>query len=366
LETEVKSDVALKAVSKAFRGVPAVEDVSFEVAPESFFSLLGPSGCGKTTILRMIAGFLVPDRGDIYIRGDRVNRKPPYRRDTAMVFQNYALFPHMNVFDNVAFGLRYRGVESRDRAARVGSALEQVRLSGHELRYPSQLSGGQQQRVALARAIATQPALLLLDEPLSNLDLRLRQQMRSELRSIQREVRITTVYVTHDQAEAFSMSDKMAVMNNGRIAQIGSPDDIYFRPISDFVVTFIGETNRFLCTVVGHERGDVLVRTSNDLTFRVHVARDELSSHPEGIACELFFREEQARVVSAPGIANSFPSVVEAVQNLGSMITYTVRLLNGSKIRATTATTKANAALSVGEDVFVEVDPADCILLRKV
>src|SRR5262245_24189855 len=174
------ADVALVGVSKAFGGVRAADDVSFQVQPGAFFSLLGPSGCGKTTVLRMIAGFVTPDRGQVIIRGNCVNREPPYRRDTAMVFQNYALFPHMSVFDNVAFGLKYRRVDPRARAAKVGQALERVRLSGHERRYPSQLSGGQQQRVALARAIVTEPAVLLLDEPLSNLDLRLRQQMRQE------------------------------------------------------------------------------------------------------------------------------------------------------------------------------------------
>jgi ABC-type Fe3+/spermidine/putrescine transport system ATPase subunit len=280
-----------------------------------------------------------------------------------MVFQNYALFPHLNVFDNVAFGLRYRQVATSDRAARVGRALEQVRLSGYERSHPSQLSGGMQQRVALARAIVTQPAVLLLDEPLSNLDLRLRQQMRHELRSIQRDVRITTVYVTHDQAEAFSMSDKMAVMNGGKIIQIGSPNEIFLRPASAFVLTFIGETNRYSCTVVGHEQGEVVVRSDNDLMFRVHISDGDLSRHPIGTSCDLFFREEQARLVSTPSVRNSFRGAVSEVQNLGSLLTYTVRLHNGVSVRATTATTMANT-LRLEQEVFVEVDPADCILIQ--
>jgi ABC-type Fe3+/spermidine/putrescine transport system ATPase subunit len=356
----VNPDVGLVEASKAFHGVQAVDNVSFEVAPESFFSLLGPSGCGKTTILRMIAGFIAPDSGDIFIRGQRVNTKPPYRRDTAMVFQNYALFPHMTVFENVAFGLRYRGVDARERAARVGRALERVRLSGHDRRYPSQLSGGQQQRVALARAIVTEPAVLLLDEPLSNLDLRLRQQMRQELASIQRDVRITTLYVTHDQAEAFSMSNAIAIMNHGKIVQMGCPDDIFRRPTSAFTLTFIGETNRFLCTVVAQERAEVLVRSDDGVTFRV--LPSEVSGHPDGARRELFFREEQVRLARTPGPCNSFPSVVEAIQNLGSMLTYTLHLDGGPRVRGTLSAARANV-LAVGERVFVEVDPADCILV---
>lgn len=357
------ADVALVGVCKQFGNVRAVDDVSFEVQPGTFFSLLGPSGCGKTTILRTIAGFLTPDRGDVNIRGACVNRKPPYRRDTAMVFQNYALFPHMTIFDNVGFGLRYRGVDSRERASRVGHALERVRLSGLGRRYPSELSGGQQQRVALARAIVTEPAVLLLDEPLSNLDLRLRQQMRQELVGIQRDVRITAIYVTHDQAEAFSMSDTIAIMNHGKIVQAGSPDEIFRRPTSAFSVTFIGDTNRFACTVVERDRDGVRVRTDDGLVFRVLAPGRESLKYPEGTKCELFFREEQVTLAQTPGSGNTFPSVVDAVQNLGSMLTYTLRLTNGILIRGTVAATRANL-LRLGDPVLVDVDPADCILVR--
>jgi ABC-type Fe3+/spermidine/putrescine transport system ATPase subunit len=352
-------DVTLSSVSKSFGGVPAVRNVSFEVPQESFFSLLGPSGCGKTTILKMIAGFVQPDRGEMYIRGRPINTLPPYRRDTALVFQNYALFPHMNVVDNVAFGLRYHGVDSRERAARVGRVLEQVQLSGLEKRFPSELSGGQQQRVALARAVVTRPAVLLLDEPLSNLDLRLRQEMRQELRILQRDVRITTIYVTHDQGEAFSMSDRIAVMNGGELLQIGSPDDIFHRPSSAFVLTFIGETNRLPGTVVDREQEGLLVRCYDDLLFYVECDPDR---YPVSARCDLFFREEQAQLARTHSMRNSFPAVVDAVQNLGSMLTYAVRLQNGCTIRATTATTRANT-LRLGEAVFFEVDPADCILI---
>jgi ABC-type Fe3+/spermidine/putrescine transport system ATPase subunit len=356
------ADVAMAGVSKAFGEVQAVDNVSFEVEPESFFSLLGPSGCGKTTILRIIAGFETPDRGDVYIRGEQVNRRPPYRRNTAMVFQNYALFPHMTVYDNVAFGLRYRKVDQTVRGPKVGAALEQVGLTGLERRYPSQLSGGQQQRVALARAIVTQPALLLLDEPLSNLDLRLRQRMRSELRGIQREVRITTIYVTHDQAEAFSMSSRIAVMDKGQILQIGTPDDIYLRPANEFVLNFIGETNSYSVSVISRSTDEVTVKADDDIIFRLQVPPEEAGGVAVGDDRQLFFREEQARLTRSPGSGNVFPCVVEAIQNLGSMRTLTVRVGTRSRIRATVPTTNENR-LAVGDAAFVEVDPVDCVLI---
>jgi ABC-type Fe3+/spermidine/putrescine transport system ATPase subunit len=357
----VNPDVSLVDISKAFGDVRAVEDVSLEVEPESFLTLLGPSGCGKTTILRLIAGFERPDRGSVYIRGERVNSRPPYRRDTAMVFQSYALFPHMTVAQNVGFGLRYRHVASHEQPARIGAALAQVGLEGYERRFPSQLSGGQQQRVALARAIVTRPALLLLDEPLSNLDLRLRQQMRSELRAIQRDVRITTIYVTHDQTEAFSMSTKIAVMNHGRVVQVGFPQDIYLRPASEFVVTFIGESNRFACTAVGQESQVLTVRTDDDLTFRVQLAEKAVGNQV-GQRFQLFFREEQARIAVGSTSVNSFVGNVEAIQNLGSMQTLTVTLANGARIRSTVATMRANQ-VAIGDTVVVAIDPADCILI---
>jgi ABC-type Fe3+/spermidine/putrescine transport system ATPase subunit len=280
-----------------------------------------------------------------------------------MVFQNYALFPHLNVFDNVAFGLRYRQVRPRDREVRVRSALERVSLAGLDRRYPAQLSGGQQQRVALARAIVLQPALLLLDEPLSNLDLRLRQQMRNELRAIQRDVRITTIFVTHDQAEAFSMSDRIAIMNRGQILQVGTPDDIYLRPASEFVVTFVGETNRVVGTVVAREHGDVVLRSEDGLLFRARESSDGESDHPVGGRRLLFFRVEQARLLRTPGAGNSLAAVVESVHNLGATMGYTVRLTNGSTLRAAMATTQSSLVRK-GEAIFVSIDPADCILIR--
>jgi ABC-type Fe3+/spermidine/putrescine transport system ATPase subunit len=225
-------------------GDPAVQDLSLEVNDGEFVCLLGPSGCGKTTTLRMIGGFLKPDGGDVRIDGVSILREPPERRPTAMVFQRYALWPHMTVWDNIAFGLQVRRRPRQEIARRVEATLDLVGLPGLGRRYPAQLSGGQQQRVALARALVLEPRILLLDEPLSNLDAQLRIHMRTELTAIQRRVGITTVFVTHDQEEAMSIADRIAVMNNGVLEQMDSPEEIYARPATLFVATFIGTMNR--------------------------------------------------------------------------------------------------------------------------
>ena len=223
--------------------VAAVDGVDLEIADGEFFSMLGPSGSGKTTTLRLIAGFELPTEGRVWLHGVDVTDKPPFERDVNTVFQDYALFPHMTVGDNVAYGLTVRKVAKPERARRVGEALEMVRLSGYDRRKPGQLSGGQRQRVALARALVNRPRVLLLDEPLGALDLKLREEMQLELKAIQREVRITFIYVTHDQEEALTMSDRLAVFNRGRIEQLGSPADLYERPSTAFVAGFVGTSN---------------------------------------------------------------------------------------------------------------------------
>ena len=230
-------------VTKRFGGVTAVDDVSFDVPKGAFATLLGPSGCGKTTTLRMIAGFYDPDVGDIEIGGRRVNELPAHRRGTAMVFQDYALFPHMTVRDNVAYGLRVAHVSTDERERRVKDTLAFVGLGGLDDRWPSQLSGGQQQRVAVARALVIEPQVLLLDEPLSNLDAKLREQLRVELRVLQRRLGMTFVYVTHDQEEALSLSDWIAVMNAGKVEQAGAPWEIYYHPKTAFLADFVGAVN---------------------------------------------------------------------------------------------------------------------------
>jgi putative spermidine/putrescine transport system ATP-binding protein len=246
-ETSVAStqdvDVHLAGVSKRYGDVVAVESLDLEVGRGEFFTLLGPSGSGKTTTLRMIAGFEEPDTGKVELAGQDVTRLPPYDRSVNTVFQDYALFPHMTVGDNVAYGLRVKGIGKEERRRRASEALATVRLAGYEGRKPNQLSGGQQQRVALARAIVNEPRVLLLDEPLGALDLKLREQMQVELKSIQQKVEITFIYVTHDQEEALTMSDRIAVFNEGKIEQVGSPTEIYEKPDNAFVAGFVGVSN---------------------------------------------------------------------------------------------------------------------------
>jgi putative spermidine/putrescine transport system ATP-binding protein/spermidine/putrescine transport system ATP-binding protein len=258
---EPQVDVRLHSVRKRFGAVIAVDDVTLDIHRGTIFSLLGPSGCGKTTTLRLIAGFEQPDAGDVYIRGACVSMRPPYRRDFSMVFQSYALFPHLSVAENVAFGLRMRRVPRGARAAAVKEALDLVKLGALSDRYPRQLSGGQQQRVALARAIVVKPAVLLLDEPLGALDKMLREEMQVELRALQQRLGITAVFVTHDQEEALTLSDRVAVMRNGVIEQAGAPREIYERPRNEFVAGFLGASNFVDGVVVGRDGADALVET---------------------------------------------------------------------------------------------------------
>src|SRR5437762_4676662 len=246
-------------LTRRYSAEVTVGPISFEVRAGEFFSLLGPSGCGKTTTLRCIAGFESLDAGAIRLNGERLDDRPPHRRDVGLVFQNYALFPHLTVFDNVAFGLRLRKVDKAAIERRVGQMLDLVDLPSLGARYPAQLSGGQQQRVAIARSLVLEPSLLLFDEPLSNLDLKLRIQMRYELRLLQRRLGKTAVYVTHDQTEALALSDRIAVLSHGRIEQIGTPAEIYERPATTFVAEFIGSSNLFPARVVGYDAPGTIV-----------------------------------------------------------------------------------------------------------
>lgn len=257
------SSVTLDHVYKRFGQAKGVEDVHIHIESGEFFTFLGPSGCGKTTTLRMIAGFYYPTEGHIRFGSQEVTSLPPHKRNTGMVFQNYALFPHMTVFENIAFGLQVRKVNKTDAKERVERIMKLVRLEGYGERRIDQLSGGQQQRVALARALVIEPQILLLDEPLSNLDAKLREETRFEIKRLQLELGITTIYVTHDQAEAMSMSDRIMVMQSGEVQQIGTPHEIYHRPVNRFVASFIGETNLWEGTVTGFDGDEVLVRTAS-------------------------------------------------------------------------------------------------------
>lgn len=289
--------VVLKNVSKIYydsklkKDFAAVDAISIDIEPGSFVTLLGPSGCGKTTTLRMISGFESQNAGDIYIGGEKVNALAPNQRDTAMVFQSYALLPHYNVFDNVAYGLKIRKIHPDEIRVRVSQMLEMVELSGLEDRMTNQLSGGQQQRVALARALVMRPGVLLFDEPLSNLDAKLRITMRTEIRKIQSTLGLTAIYVTHDQAEAMSLSDKIILMDKGKIAQMGTPRDLYFRPASTFVADFIGEANFLKSTVLEVNEKSVKVMYN-----KVPIEVESFGKVTKGSDCKLLIRPESVQL----------------------------------------------------------------------
>ncbi len=266
LSTGQSARVDILGVRKSYGAHVALENLDLQIAPGEFLSLLGPSGCGKTTLLRCVAGLVKPDAGDIRVDGQSLVSLPPYKRNLGMVFQSYALFPHLTVERNIAFGLRERGTPARK--ARVQNALELVRMEGYDSHLPRQLSGGQQQRIALARALVTSPRILLLDEPLAALDAKLRESVQVELRQLQRRLGITTIFVTHDQREALTMSDRVAVMHRGRIEQCGTPEEVYARPCSAAVASFIGQTSQIAAGVVADEGGRLLLRAKDsDDTF---------------------------------------------------------------------------------------------------
>jgi spermidine/putrescine ABC transporter ATP-binding subunit len=310
--------VSVQAVAKRYGRVPAVRGVSLEAKAGEFLSLLGPSGSGKTTVLMMIAGFEIPDAGSISIAGREVTHVPANRRDVGMVFQRYALFPHMTVADNIGFPLRMRRMPKRDIAARVEEALALVRLEGYGGRLPVQLSGGQQQRVALARAVVFRPPVLLMDEPLAALDKKLRQAMQLEVRRLQRQLGLTVLYVTHDQEEALTMSDRIAVLNEGQLEQVGRPEDLYERPASAFVAEFIGETNFFGGEVVSLDGQECSVRLTSNSIVR---ARTPAAGLAVGQPVRLAVRPE--RLSLDPGGVGVDGIVAERIY-AGAVVTYVI------------------------------------------
>ncbi len=290
--------VRLENITKRFGEVTAVDDVTVDIAEGELFFLLGPSGCGKTTLLRTIAGFEEAEAGRVFFDGRDVTSVPPHRRNTGMVFQNYALWPHMTVAENVAYGLKVRSVSKSELQQRVASALEMVRMASHSQRYPNQLSGGQQQRVALARALVINPGCLLLDEPLSNLDAKLRLEMRDEIRRIHRETGVTMIYVTHDQKEALSMAQRLAVISEGRIVQVGPPEDVYHEPADVFVAAFVGETNLLKGTIKEFSGGAITVLTDlGEVTGRAAARIDASRGGP----CLVSIRPEDIRPAESDG-----------------------------------------------------------------
>jgi putative spermidine/putrescine transport system ATP-binding protein len=311
--------VCFDRVSKRFGTVVALHDVSLAIKRGEFMTLLGPSGCGKTTVLNLIAGFFSPDGGEIRIGGVRVNDVPTYKREAGMMFQNYALFPHMTVAANIAYGLKARHVPAPEIARRVGKALTLVRLSGYEDRKPRDLSGGQQQRVALARALVINPKVLLLDEPFSALDKNLRASMQVELREIQRKLGVTTVFVTHDQSEALSLSDRIAVMSEGRIRQVGTPEEIYRRPCERFVASFVGDANVLRGRIDRIDGARAIVAVG---ALLITVPSSPLAGVAASALVDLFFRPEQLLLTDPSERCASSGTVVAQVYQGGHVDVY--------------------------------------------
>ena len=324
--------LSLVALTKHFGSVVAVDDINLEIPAGGFFSLLGPSGCGKTTTLRMIAGFEAPTSGQVLLDGQDIAGTPPSKRPVNTVFQSYALFPHLRVFDNVAFGLRRAGVAKAEVRRRVSEVLELVQLAGYASRKPGQLSGGQQQRVALARALVLQPAVLLLDEPLGALDAKLRRQLQVELKQLQNQVGITFVYVTHDQEEALTMSDRIAVINNGKVEQAASPQDLYEEPANAFVADFLGVSNLMDATVAGPSAGGKAAEVLLSDNFSVEVRSGDIAHRGPA---KVVIRPERIGVEPAgsPG-PNRLPGLLTNVVYLGSSLQLAIQLASGHAVTA--------------------------------
>lgn len=353
--------VTLKEVSKHFGEVKAVDEVNLEVKEGELFFLLGPSGCGKTTTLRIIAGFYKPDKGRVYFDERFINDVPPYKRNVGMVFQNYALWPHMTSYDNIIYGLKVRKVSASERVRKAREVLEIVQMKEFATRYPNQLSGGQQQRIALARAIVTEPDVLLLDEPLSNLDAKLRLETRKEIKRIQMNLGITSIYVTHDQEEALSMADRIAIMNEGRLEQIGSPREIYSKPVNSFVAGFIGETN-FINGVVGAinlEENLIVVETPSGDEIQAK-RKLEGFSIGQNVLCSI--RPEHIRLKSKGALLSKsdqvFEAIIRSLTYYGDIEHYVLESFGGKDVKVTNINPEAERRKD-GETVYIIFDAED-------
>ena len=351
--------VDLNGVSADFGSFRAVDKATVAIKPGEFFSFLGPSGCGKTTILRMISGFVMPSEGTIHIGGEDVRNIRPNKRPTVLIFQNLALFPLMPVWENIAFGLEVRGVAKPVRRARAEELLRLVDLPGAADKAISQLSGGQKQRVAIARALAVEPKVMLLDEPLSALDLKLRQHMRAELRAIQKRTNVTFIYITHDQGEALAMSDRVAVMSHGRLQQVATPQEIYNRPANGFVASFVGENNVFDGQVESDAGSGAVFRTGSGV-FRVSLGPGVSSATP----AKLYVRPEQTRLVDvAPPGLNSIPVTVADVAFEGNFINIQVQNGQGRPLVVEARNDGAGKVPPPGSAMNLVFDPAHSIVL---
>ena len=354
--------VTVANVEKRFGSVVALKGVDLEIAPGELFFLLGPSGCGKTTLLRCLAGFYIPESGSIRFGDNDVTRLAPHKRNTGMMFQSYALWPHMTVAENVAFGLEQRHVNRAEKEERVAEALASVRMEQYADRKPNQLSGGQQQRVALARSLVIRPQCLFLDEPLSNLDAKLRMEMRQEIRRVCKEYNLTTIYVTHDQKEALSIADRMAVLSEGEILQIGAPAEVYKRPKTAFVADFIGETNFVHGTVVRAGAGTILVKT--EIGELSGVAGDPSEPFSEGQKVTLSIRPECVKLDTYPVEENGFPGRIGESVYYGELAQY--EFFSGEAFHLKVFELNPRYLNRVGQDgLYAYIDPDDVVVLSK-
>ncbi len=354
--------LTLEKIKKIYGKTVAADIPYLEIKDKEFFGLLGPSGCGKTTTLRIIAGLTKPDEGRVLLDGKDITNVPPEKRNMAMVFQSWALFPHMTVYDNVAFGLRLRKVPENEIRKKVKWALELLRLEGLENRYPHQLSGGQQQRVAVARAIVIEPQVLLFDEPLSNLDAKLRENVRFELRKLQKRLGITSIYVTHDQAEAFAICDRIAIMNKGKIIQLGTPEEIYNKPVNLFVASFVGVTYFIegrLTEILDPSIGKVLISTEDGLEILAYADLERVKKDQK---VTLVVRPEYVHVASESNVENVFLAKVDRATYTGDGIDYEVKI-GKWPIRLKTSTTYK---FEPGSEIKVHLDPMKIIVLPEI
>lgn len=366
MEKQKKADssniVQFKGIVKRFGDVVAVEKTDLDIEEGSLVTLLGPSGCGKTTLLRMLAGLENPSEGDILVKGNRINDTPVHKRNLGMIFQNYALFPHKTIFDNVAFGLKYRNVSKSEIKTKVSKALEMVRLPGVEGRMPAQLSGGQQQRIAMARAIVIEPDVLLMDEPLSALDENLREEMRREVDNLQQELGVTTIFVTHDQREALSMSDKIVVMKDGVKQQEGAPEEVYNNPVNHFVADFLGHSNFVKGEVVGSDANLTHVKLKDGSIIAVETGE----TWKVGDQAEIVFRAQkiilEAKSQATPKEKdNVFSGVIKDRSYMGGEVSYFVELEAGNTLHAINMV--KSSPYQKGDEVEVRVAPRHCRLL---
>jgi len=353
----------LKKITKVFDKTTAVDNVDLYVKAGEFLSILGPSGCGKTTVLRIIAGFVMPDFGEVVINGRRVNDTPPRLRNLGMVFQSYALFPHMTVFENIAFGLKVERFTKGDIHKKVEEVLSNVELSGFEHRYPGQLSGGQQQRVALARALVKNPEILLLDEPLSNLDAKLRKQMRDEIRNIQKKLGITAVFVTHDQEEALAMSDRVMIMREGKTIQIGTPVEIYEKPVNTFVADFIGQTNIISGEIVACKDGKIMLEVSEKISFEV----DNAFLKYQGKKASFSIRPD--RILTSenfpPGSTNVFRGKITSDVYMGPISSYLISVFGQLDLTIVRNNDGKSRPMVAGDEFCVQINASDMVYLNE-